>query len=390
MKILVLGAGRMGLGAAYDLAHSDGVEAVTVADIDIERARAVVSTIGGEKLTPAEIDVADYEQAVALMRGHDAAISCVTYFHNLQLARAAIEARTNFCDLGGNNTVADSELLLSARAYNAGINIIPDCGLAPGMVSILVRHGGGRFQQLNEVHIRVGGLPQQPQPPLGYQLVFSIEGLINEYTERARIIRNDEIIEVDSMTEVETLGFAPPYEQMEAFQTSGGTSTLPETFLGFIKELDYKTIRFPGHCEKLKLLLDLGLASTEPVELDGARVSPRRLLCEMLQRHLPAGGPDVVLIRVEFVGVMNGLGKTLRYDIIDRFDEQTGLSAMMRTTAFPASIVAQMMARGETTSKGAIPQELCIPAASFVKELAARDININESIFDTLIDEVSM
>src|SRR5256714_12440286 len=304
MKILVLGAGRMGLGAAYDLAHSRQVEAVTVADIDLERARAVAATIGSDKISAAEIDV-DNELAVsALMRGHDSAISCVTYFHNLRLARAAIEARVNFCDLGGNNSVVADELALDEDARAAGINIIPDCGLAPGMVSVLVAHGAGRFEQLDAVHIRVGGLPQNPQPPLNYQIVFSVEGLINEYVERARVIRDGQIIEVDSMTEVESLDFPAPFGRMEAFQTSGGTSTLPETFAGRVRELDYKTIRYPGHCERFKLLVDLGLCASDEVEIDGARVTPRRLLGEMLYRHLPAAEPDVVLVRLEFVGML--------------------------------------------------------------------------------------
>ena len=379
MKILVLGSGRMGLGAAYDLAHNSDVEVITLADIDLERARAVAATIKSDKVTPAQVDVADSRQVVELMRGHDAAISCVVYHNNLRLARAAIAARVNFCDLGGNNSVVSDELALDEEARAAGINIIPDCGLAPGMVSVLVAHGAERFEQLNAVHIRVGGLPQNPQPPLNYQIVFSVEGLINEYVERARVIRNGEIIEVDSLTEIERLEFPEPFGEMEAFQTSGGTSTLPENFLGRVQELDYKTIRYPGHCEQFKLLVDLGLASSEEMDVDGVRVRPRRLLGEMLLRRLPADEPDATLIRVEFQGVSEGAPRNLRYDIIDRFDEATGLSAMMRTTAFPASIIAQMMARGQVKQKGAVPQELCIPPADFVAELARRKIEIRES-----------
>jgi lysine 6-dehydrogenase len=378
MKILVLGAGRMGLGAAFDLAHNSDCESVTVADVDRERARAVVETIGSDKLRAAEVDVSHHESVRELMRGHDASISCVVYSHNLGLARAAIEARVNFCDLGGNNTVVGAELALDEEAKRAGINVIPDCGLAPGMVSVLAAHGAARFDSLEAIHIRVGGLPERPRPPLNYQIVFSVEGLINEYVERARVIRGGHIIEIDSMTEIESLSFPTPFEQLEAFQTSGGTSTLPETFLGRVRELDYKTIRYPGHCEKFKLLLDLGLASSETIEVSGARVSPRRVLGEMLLRHLPADEPDVVLILVEFRGTPAGAGhtQTLRYYIIDRYDERTGLSAMQRTTAFPASIIAQMMARGEILEKGAIPQERCVPPDSFVSELAARNISI--------------
>lgn len=380
MKILVLGAGRMGLGAAYDLAHnSPDVSSVTVADVDGERARAVCETVGGAKLTPAQINVEDSDKVVALMRGHDAALSCVTYFHNLRLARAAIEARTNFCDLGGNNAVVDAELALDEEARAANVNVIPDCGLAPGMVAVLAAHGAERFDEIEAIKIRVGGLPLDPKPPMNYQFVFSVEGLINEYVERARVVRGGQIVEVDSMTEVEELEFPAPFGTMEAFQTSGGTSTLPETFAGRIQTLDYKTIRYPGHCAQVKLLIDLGLASSDEIALNGVRVSPRKLLGELLVRHLPADEPDAVLVRLEFRGRVNDETRTLRYDIIDRFDERTRLSAMMRTTAFPASIVAQMMARGETMKKGALPQERCIPPAPFVEALAVRDIRIEES-----------
>lgn len=376
MKILVLGSGRMGLGAAFDLAHNSDVESVTIADLDMERARSVAAAVKSERVKPAQIDVIDDRAVVELMRGHDAAISCVTYFHNVRLARAAVRARVNFCDLGGNNAVVAEELALDEAARAAGINIIPDCGLAPGMVSVLVAHGAQKFEQLEAIHIRVGGLPLEPRPPLNYQIVFAVEGLINEYVERARVIRGGKIIEVDSMTEIERLQFPAPFNEMEAFQTSGGTSTLPESFLGRVEELDYKTIRYPGHCEQFKLFIDLGLASSEEIEVDGVRVRPRRVLGEMLLRHLPADEPDVVLIRVEFHGRAEGVAQRLRYDIIDRFDERTGLSAMMRTTAFPASIIAQMMARGDIKEKGAIPQELSVPPDAFVAELLKRNIKI--------------
>ncbi len=364
----------MGLGAAFDLASQSDVEQITLGDVDGARARLVADQIGS-KVRPVQVDVAKPDAAVDLMRGHAAVLSCVVYKLNASLASAAIAAQTNFCDLGGNNDVVAEELELDADARRAGINIIPDCGLAPGMVAVLVKHGAARFQNLEEIHIRVGGLPQDPKPPLNYQLVFSVEGLINEYIERARVIRGGRIVEVDSMTEIEALDFPAPFGTMEAFQTSGGTSTLPETFFGKVRELDYKTIRFPGHCEKFKTMIDLGLCSSTPIVVDRANVVPRRVLGELLVRHLPHDEPDVVLVRAEFVGD----GKRLAYDIIDYADPKTGLSAMMRTTAFPASIVALMMARGQTEKKGALPQERCIPSELFMKELAARSIRLQES-----------
>ena len=379
MKILVLGAGRMGHGAAFDLIHnSPDVEAVTVADFDLKKAEAIAAQINSPKLQTKRIDVSNYADVVAIMREHDAAISCVNYWYNVELSKAAIETKTNFCDLGGNNYVVDSQLALDAEAKNAGINIIPDCGLAPGMVSVLAMHGANRFDRTDEIHIRVGGLPQNPQPPLNYQLVFSVEGLINEYVETARVIRNGEITEVDSMTELETLEF-DNFPALEAFQTSGGTSTLPDTFLGRIKEIDYKTIRYAGHCEKFKTMIDLGLCSSDEIIAAYVKVKPRKVLGELLQRNLPADEPDYVLIRLEFVGTKDGARKKLRYDIVDKYDETTNLSAMMRTTAFPASIIAQMAANGATNLRGATPQEKAIDADKFIAELARRNINIKES-----------
>ncbi len=389
MKILVLGAGRMGYGGAYDLVHnSPDVERVTIADFDAKKAEEAAAKVGTARIEPRHADASVYREMVALMAGHDSVISCVNYWYNESLSRAAIETKTNFCDLGGNNYVVDEQLALDAEAKAAGISIIPDCGLAPGMVSILAMHGAARFDRLDGLRIRVGGLPQDPKPPLDYQLVFSVEGLINEYVEAARVIRDGKVIEVPSMTELESLEF-DGFPPLEAFQTSGGTSTLPDSFLGKLKELDYKTIRYAGHCEKFKTMIDLGLCSSEEIVADYVKVKPRKVFGELLQQHLPADGPDYVLVRLEFVGQKaetrpvgsvppNTDGRShLRYDIVDKQDETTGLSAMMRTTAFPASIIAQMMAKGEVIMRGATPQEKAIDPERFVAELERRNITID-------------
>jgi lysine 6-dehydrogenase len=378
MRMLVLGAGRMGLGAVHDLASQPDVTEVTVADADAAKARHVADRVKHGKVKAVQIDVKDNAAVVGLMRGHAAAISCVNYWYNEPLARAAIAAGSHFCDLGGNNDVVARELELDREARAAGVNVIPDCGLAPGMVAVLVAHAVARFEQLDGIHIRVGGLPQDPKPPLDYQLVFSVEGLINEYIEPARTIRDGKIAVVESMTEIESLEFPAPFQRMEAFQTSGGTSTLPDTFLGRVRDLDYKTIRYPGHCVRFKTMIDLGLCGSDPIEVGGKSVVPRRVFGELLVQNLPHDEPDVVLVRVEVSGRSGKAAKRLRYDIIDRQDPATGLSAMMRTTAFPASIVALMMARGQTTGKGALPQERCIPPDVFMSELSRRNIRVHE------------
>lgn len=371
MKVLVLGAGRMGYGVVYDLVRSGDVESVTVADLSSEKAKKAAEL--SQKVKAERLDVSDYEKVLQIMQGFDVAISCVDYWHNFNLSRAAIEAKTNFCDLGGNVFVVERQLSLHEEAKRAGINVVPDCGLAPGMVSILVAHGIKNFEKVESVYIRVGGLPQNPKPPLNYQLAFSVEGLINEYIEPARIIRNGRLTEVKPMTEIEGIHFEG-FPSLEAFQTSGGSSTLPQTFLGKVNNLDYKTIRYSGHCEKFKTMIELGLCSSEQIEIEGQKISPRKVFAEVLSRSLPSGEPDVVLVRVEIIGKKPE--KRLLYSIIDKFDSDSGLSAMTRTTAFPVSIVAQMIAKGEVSEKGAIPQEIVINSDKFIEELKKRKISL--------------
>ena len=366
----------MGHGAVFDLVrNSPSVTGVTVADFDLKKAEQVSEQTDPAKVTPHHVDASNVSDVADLMKHHDAVISCVNYWYNVHLTKAAIANNAHFCDLGGNNYIVDDQLALDAEAERAGVSVIPDCGLAPGMVSVLAAHGAKRFDSVDEIHIRVGGLPQKPEPPLNYQLIFSVEGLINEYIEVARVIRDGKVAEVDSMTELESLSF-DGFPPLEAFQTSGGTSTLPDTFLGKVKNLDYKTIRYAGHCDRFKTMIDLGLCSSEPLTLGDVSVAPRKMLAKLLTDKLPADGPDYVLVRVDFKGQRDGGTHALRFDIVDRMDQENGLSSMMRTTAFPASIIAQMMVNGEVSRRGAVPQEIAIDSDRFVEELAKRSIDL--------------
>ncbi len=271
MKLLVIGSGMMGSAAAYDMARQQDVSAVTLADADLKRAREVAARInhidGDQKVKAVALDAASERAAAHLMKGHDAALSAVPYFLNLGLAKAAIEARCHFADLGGNNTVVRQELALSGKAEKRGVAIAPDCGLSPGMASILggelVKRLGGRADALR---LYVGGLPERPMPPFHYQLVFSVEGLINEYVEPARILRKGKLLTIEPLTEPEEFHM-PGFSPLVAFHTSGGTSTLPETFAGRVGECFEKTLRYPGHFDLLCELKALGLFSSEQMKI---------------------------------------------------------------------------------------------------------------------------
>jgi len=395
MKFLVVGAGMMGSAAAYDMARQPDVLSVTLADADLRRAREVAARInhihGDRKVKAIMLDASNEKSTAHAMEGHDATLSAVPYFLNLGLAKAAIEARCHFADLGGNNTVVRKELALSAKAEKRGVAIAPDCGLSPGMASILggelVNRLGGRADALR---LYVGGLPERPVPPFHYQLVFSVEGLINEYVELARILRKGKLVTIEPLTEPEEFhmdGFSP----LVAFQTSGGTSTLPESFEGRVGECFEKTLRYPGHFDLLCELKALGLFSGEKMKIGNVQIAPRALMSKVFEGKFASKGPDVCIMRLEahesvrtpgVRGLLGGhlKGRVATFTLVDHYDPKTDMSAMMRTTAFPASIVTQMLASGAISKRGAVLQERDVPADMFLDEMQKRGIQIQYAI----------
>jgi len=372
MRMLVLGGGLMGRAAAWDMCRQPDVGEVTIADVDGRRAKEAAEFARCDCVRHVELNVKKRDRMLAAMKEADAVLGAVSYTVNLELSELAIEAGVHFNDMGGNNTVVAEQLKLDERAKAAGISIIPDTGLAPGMVCPLAMHGVRKMDEAESVRIRVGGLPQKPRPPLNYMLVFSVEGLINEYVEPCVAIRGGRIVDnVEPLVDVEEIEFPPPFGTLEAFNTSGGTSTLPHTLLGLVRELDYKTIRYPGHADKMRTILELGLMDSTPIDAGGLMIPPRSVLEHVINKNVPKGNEDIVLVRVTVEGKKDGKRARAVYEMIDYRDEKTGLTAMMRGTALPASIICLMMARGET-APGATPQELAIDGDRFIEEILAR------------------
>jgi lysine 6-dehydrogenase len=375
MKFAVVGAGLMGRAAVYDLARAEGTTSVTAFDIDETRARDVAERFGNGKTHGVFLDVANIDPANNPFAGFAAVVSAVTYRFNPALTKLAIAAGASFFDLGGNNDTVAEQFKLSDDAKAADVVVIPDCGLAPGMVSILAAAGVREFDRVDSLKIRVGGLPQNPVPPLNYQMLFSSEGLINEYWEPVVILKDGEFQTVDPMSAVEELEF-PKLGKLEAFYTSGGTSTLPQTYRGKVGFLDYRTIRYPGHCALFKPMLEIGLASREKIEVDGQQVEPRALFKAVLDKNLSFDDPDIALVRVEFEGEKDGAPKKLRFQIDDREDESSGLTAMMRMTSFPIAIIAWMAASGKISERGVVPQEIAVDPDIFIPELEKRNVTV--------------
>jgi len=378
MKITVLGAGMMGRAVAFDLEKYSNFSKITVADKDEQTLQSAKIFLKGKKIDFAIINVNDSKNVRKHFQHADIVISAVPYRFNYDMTKIAVETKTHFLDLGGNNDIVNKQRSLSEKAKKNDVTIIPDCGLAPGMVSVIARDIIDQMDSVDILKLRVGGLPIDPKPPLNYQIVFSPYGLVNEYIEDAIVLDHGKITEKKSMTEIETITFPEPFGDMEAFLTSGGCSTLPYTYKNKIGYLDYKTIRYLGHCEKFKTLLDLGFAKEEKIQVGDQQVAPRDLLASLLLEKLPINGKDVVLVKILSKGMKDGKNLSFDYTIIDYYDEENDITSMMRTTAYPISITAQMLEDGAISRRGVFCPEEIVPCTVFFEELKKRDIQIKK------------
>ncbi len=370
MKYCVLGAGLMGKAIAYDLLQQNDTTKVLLTDNNSEELKKAQEFLNcGDKVTSSLLqtktfDAKNESDIEEIFQNVDAAVAAIHYKFNPSFTKIAIKTKTHLCDLGGNSSIVDEQLKMLPEAEAAGISIIPDCGLAPGMVAVLVKWGLEKFIWADTVKIRVGGLPQNPTGVLKYGRLFSIEGLINEYIEPVRVLRNGKIETIEPLTEIEEIEF-PGFDTLEAFTTSGGTSTLIETYKNRLKNLDYKTIRYQGHCKIIREMYDSGMFFGEK----------RRATVKYLEETIPLEKEDVTLVKIIFDGSKDGAQSQQELIIIDK--AKPPFTAMMRTTAFPAAIISQMQARGQITILGVQPQEKCIPAKLFISELSKRGIEIS-------------
>ena len=379
MRMLVLGAGQQGTACAYDLLTQTSHD-VVIADIDVQRLPALLHPFLGGRLTAVQADAEEPEAIGEVMRGASATMSALPYYFNVAMAEAAIDAGSHFCDLGGNTDIVLEQKALHDRALARGVSVVPDSGLAPGMVNILAQEGIRRLDRPRAVRIKVGGLPQKPDPPLNYQVVYSLEGVLDYYTTLSWVLRDGEPVQVEALSEVERLRLEGVGE-LEAFHTAGGLSTMAQRYRGTLESMEYKTLRYPGHADAMRMMRDLGLFDTEPVDVRGTPVVPRDAFLAIVGPRLrkdPRLSPDLVALRVEASGEMQDREVTLRWDLVDRFDPETGITAMMRTTGFSLAITGVLQAEGAIPPGVWTPDEV-VPADAYVAQLARRGVEINFS-----------
>jgi lysine 6-dehydrogenase len=382
-RYAVLGAGRQGIAAAYDLAKFGDPEHINIVDIDTVTAKAsadkVNELLDRQIVTALQADVSNIEQLKSFLNGISCIISAVPYHLNLVITEVAIQTGANMCDLGGNTRIVQKQLNKNEEAKEAGVTVVPDCGMGPGMNISLATYSMSLLDKAREVYIWDGGLPQDPKPPWNYALTFNIEGLTNEYHGNAYFLRKGRIIEVPCFEGFEELDFLPPLNRLEAFVTSGGLSTMPWTFQGKLHRLENKTLRYPGHWAQFKAFSQIGLLDLDPVQVGDVKMIPRDVLHALLEPKLTQPEiRDVGIIRVKCVGEKNGKNAEARVELIDYFDEETGFTAMQRLTGWHASIVAIMATQG-ILDKGVIPIET-IPGKMVVEEAKRRGFAVEEQV----------
>jgi lysine 6-dehydrogenase len=361
LRAVVLGAGSIGGVIARDFAKGMPSWDVVSADIDLARAKAVVSRYGGTNLSAAQTGAGRGDELVSFLRGFDLVIGALPGSAGFAAARACVDAGRDLVDVSFS---PEDPFVLKEEAAGKGILMVPDCGVAPGLSNILVGRAVSQLEAVEGVHVMVGGLPVKPLPPLGYVITWSVEGLIDEYTRKARIIEEGVGKEVEALTGVEMIDF-PGVGTLEAFYTDGAR-TLFRT-VGPVKSMWEKTMRYPGHVAAIRMMKDIGLFDSTPLEVDGASVAPRQVAAKLLERLLLVpGAEDLLAMKVEVQGVVSGNPTRIAYSLLDYYDRSTGTTAMARTTGYTASVVAQLAARGFIEKRGLVtPEELGMEAKFF-------------------------
>jgi lysine 6-dehydrogenase len=382
-KYAVFGAGRQGTAAAYDLAKFGDAQEVRLIDINGNSAKisseCINQLLEKDVAVPIQVDINNEKELSLILNEITTVISAVPYHFNLPLTKIAIHNKFNMSDLGGNTEIVKKQLELDQKAKEQSITIVPDCGMGPGMNISLAVYAMSLLDNPKEVYIWDGGLPQHPEPPWNYALTFNIGGLTNEYSGHAYFLRGGKIVEVPCFDGYEELDFSNPLNELEAFVTSGGLSTMPWTFLGKLDRLENKTLRYPGHWAQFQAYAQLGLLETDPVRVGDLKVRPRDVLHTLLEpKIVEPDARDICVIRVKVIGEKEGNPTEVVIELIDHYDEKTGFSAMQRLTGWHASIVAILETRNKIR-RGAVPVET-VSADAIIKEAKLRGFSIKEQV----------
>ena len=349
----------MGSTIAHDLVKSREVEEVTLCDVDVSRLSKVRRGVSSPKLRLKKHDVRRRIQTIELLRQSDVGVGALPYDLCEHPIKATLAAAVDYVDLIYGWRYEHSSI--SRMAERRGITIIPACGLAPGLSNVLAWAAADQLDSVREVHIKTGGIPERPRPPLNYRIVFSFEAVLEEYLRKARIVRNGRIIDVEALSGLEQIDFPLPVGRCECFYTDG-LSSLIQT-IRHVKEMDEKTIRWPGHVAQIKTLIESGLLDPKPITHNGHEIVPRKFTAQILSDRLSLRNEkDLTLLRVDVKGKKNGKVVRNRYDMIDHYDSRNRITSMARTTSYPCAAAALLLGTSQIEPTGLVPPEIAFEA----------------------------
>lgn len=378
-SFLVLGT-NAGEGIAYDFLKFANPARVTVADYDFDRAKSLERKLNDPRVNAICVDVSDSNLMYKTMKGYNLVASAVPYKFNLELTKVAIEAKTNFLDLGGNNDIVRAQCALDSNAKEAGVKIAPAWGAAPGADNVGAAYtidqyilAAGDYPE--NVKIRVGGFPINPKGLFVYGKLFCMAGVGNEYIENVEILREFARYEVESLTGFEEDWHVGGFGPLEAVYTSGGSATLAETYAGKIRNLDYKTLRYPGHWEKMAFLKHMRMFSENSVDIFGKKIKPREFTEAVLEEAISECKEDVMLMYILAEGkeFESGLEMVYRHS-----DNDAGHTAMVATTGYPAAVAGKMLLDGSVKRNGTLYHERDFPLKEYLDRLEQRGIVFQE------------
>ncbi|MDW7986441.1 MAG: saccharopine dehydrogenase C-terminal domain-containing protein [Nitrososphaerota archaeon] len=371
--MLVLGYGRVGSTIVDDLISSNIVSFIGVCDKNWEN----IKNLSFEKIQVYNFDLNDEITLVNLMKEYDVVICALPSYLGFKVEEAAIKAGVDLVDV---SYTLEDPFILDSRARDANVTIVPDCGVAPGLSNMLVGYGYSEFDEVKSVKILVGGLPQNPIPPLDYIMTWSSEDLIEEYSRPVRIIEEGVLKYVEPLTGIELVNFEG-LGIFEAFYTDG-LRTLLTTLSSKILEMCEKTLRYPGHAEKIMFLKKLGMFDDEPLIIDDLKIEPRKFLAKLLDKKFRINLPDMLLLRIVLKGVKGGLEFSKIFQVIDLYDEEKNITALSRTTGYTAAGVALLLAKKIIREKGVLPPEMIgfnkMYMNHLLKYLAERGVTVLE------------
>ncbi|RST74100.1 L-lysine dehydrogenase [Siminovitchia acidinfaciens] len=378
MKVAVLGTGMIGITVVREIAAYKHINQVVAVDGLQENIDKCLKLADNEKVTGRQMNLANAEDILEAIKGMDAAIACLPHFLSMPAIKAAIAAKCHLVDLVG--TEFEEKMKLDQQAKKAGITIVPGCGVAPGIINFLAAQGIELLDEADEAIMICGGIPKDPQPPLGYQIVFRLESVLGLYTRPALAAENGELVHLPPLSGMEKMTFPEPVGECEAVVTDAHSTAY--TLKDKVKKIYEKTVRYTGHWDKMAVLAELGFLDDKEVEVDGVKVRAKKYTEKILEPQLRGKSiEDITVVRVTVSGKKNGKDTVYAWEMLDFYDHDRGITSMAKTTAIPAMLMTNWILEGRVTETGVVPVENVIIGSrfdDFVSELRGKGIEINQ------------